>query len=457
MTFADLEDLKMKGMTCLFLLLLLAIPCTAATITVNWDGSGDYTTIQAGINASSTGDVIIIMPGTYTGGGNRDIDFGGRAITVRSIDPDDPNVVAATVIDCQSFHWSNQHRGFHFHNGEGADSVLNGLTITHGYISDAVTGGGGILCESSSPTIINCVLDENDAAASFPGGGGMCNQDLYEDEQPNIYIESNPTLINCTFSYNSAEYGGAMTNYGGSQTLINCKFIGNENTFFGAGGMENISASPTLTNCLFVGNNAPYGYGAGAMYNYEGSNPILRNCTFVDNAGTSIVSDSGITTLIDCIIWGDIDDAIDGVVMITHSDIKGGHSGEGNINADPMFVSGPSGDYYLSQTGSGQTSDSPAVNTGSDTSASLGMNKYTTRTDRRADHGIVDMGYHYLENNADFNIDGYIDLDDVVIMALQWLQAPGIPSADIAPDEPDNFVDYLDFAMVEQNWLNCVE
>lgn len=58
---------------------------------------------------------------------------------------------------------------------------------------------------------------------------------------------------------------------------------------------------------------------------------------------------------------------------------------------------------------------------------------------------------------ADIDTSGYIDISDLVIVALQWLQAPGLPPADIAPDKPDNFVDYLDFAIVEQNWLRCVE
>ncbi|MHC4675958.1 MAG: LamG-like jellyroll fold domain-containing protein, partial [Planctomycetota bacterium] len=405
----------------------------------------EYSTIQAAINAAVTGDTVIVMQGTYTGSGNRDISFGGKAITVRSIDPVDPAVVAATVIDCQEL-----GRGFRFHNYEGADSVLNGLTITHGYDDDE--GGAGIICESSSPTIINCVLDDNDASYSYPGGGGMMNHDLYQE--PPIFVESNPTLINCTFSYNRAEYGGGMANEGGSPTLINCKFMGNVNTFYGGGGMENISASPTLTNCLFAGNSA-FEYGAGTMYNWgTGSNPILRNCTIVDNADTSIVTYNNLTTLIDCILWGDdITDAIDGAVMITYSNIKGLHGGEGNINADPMFVSGPSGDYYLSQTGSGQASDSPCVNTGSDTSENLEMHKYTTRTDRRADHGIVDMGYHYLENNTDFNIDGYTDLDDVLIMGLQWLDSPGVPSADIAPGpDGDGIVNGRDFSVVSASW-----
>jgi len=66
---------------------LFAAPCAGRTITVNANGTGEYPTIQAGIDDSNDGDVIVLCPGRYTGPGNREIDFKGKAITVRSTDP----------------------------------------------------------------------------------------------------------------------------------------------------------------------------------------------------------------------------------------------------------------------------------------------------------------------------------------------------------------------------------
>jgi hypothetical protein len=40
---------------------------TAETIYVCWDGSGDYLTIQEGIDAAVDGDEVIVCDGSYTG------------------------------------------------------------------------------------------------------------------------------------------------------------------------------------------------------------------------------------------------------------------------------------------------------------------------------------------------------------------------------------------------------
>jgi len=93
---------------------------------------GDFGTIQAAIADPGTvaGDEIVVALGTYF----ENINFDGKAITVRSTDPNDAGVVlntiingggSGTVVTCTS--------------GEGANTVLSGFVITGG---DATNGGG---------------------------------------------------------------------------------------------------------------------------------------------------------------------------------------------------------------------------------------------------------------------------------------------------------------------------
>jgi hypothetical protein len=76
-------------------------------------------------------------------------------------------------------------------------------------------------------------------------------------------------------------------------------------------------------------------------------------------------------------------------------DISGIVTPDHCITSDPLFVAGPKGECYLSQVASGQGLDSPCVDAGGDTAASLGLDAKTTRTDAVTDTGVVDMGYHY--------------------------------------------------------------
>ena len=288
------------------------------------------------------GDVIIANPGRYTGDGNRDIDFKGKAITLRSVDPEDPDIVASTIIDSNGTE-AEPHRGFYFHSWENSSSVLSGFTITGGYASGdwPENKGGGIQCFESSPIITNCIIRGNIAWE----GGGMYN---YNNEAQ---------IINCTlsdnFSYNNGGRGGGGGSYNATFDhlikYINCKFIGNNVQEAMGGGMFNYGSDPEIINCEFSGNKARLGGGLAnhiAQNPWNSSDPYIVNCTFTGNkathSGGGIYNSWCFPTIINSILWENsapqLSDTAASMSIITYSNIQGGWPGFGNIDADPLFV-----------------------------------------------------------------------------------------------------------------------
>jgi hypothetical protein len=100
----------------------------------------------------------------------------------------------------------------------------------------------------SSPTIVNCTFSGNSAQS----GGGMFNSGCCGSD--------GPTVIGSTFSENVAGLGGGMYNGGSVPTVSECTFTGNL-----GGGMFNqtFGATTTVTGCVFSGNQAEPNMGGG--------------------------------------------------------------------------------------------------------------------------------------------------------------------------------------------------
>ncbi len=131
----------------IFAITVWVIPCFSAVL----DVPGTYPTIQDGIDAAVAGDTVLVADGTYSGDGNRDITFRGKAITVMSANGPD-----TCIIECEGTAEEN-HRGFYFHQYENANAILEGFTIQGGFVSENY-GGGAVMCEYSDPTIRHCAF-----------------------------------------------------------------------------------------------------------------------------------------------------------------------------------------------------------------------------------------------------------------------------------------------------------
>jgi parallel beta-helix repeat protein len=331
------------------LTIILLIICTATVQARIIHVPGDSTTIQGGINGASTGDTVMVSPGTYY---EYAIDFLGKAITVMSTDPEDSAVVAATIIN-----GAHLGRVFYFHSHENVTSVLTGMTIMGG----SAGNGGGIYCSTASPTITNNVISGN--VANDKGGGIAC----YHASEP--YISNNiiignsadggggilcdstrPRIANNRITANIAQStGGAIfCREGASPTIVN-NLIADNSASIGGGGIRCAYSNPTIVSNLIVRNTAMYHGGGVSILNFS---PLLINNTITGNTVTS--GDGGgvwtslATTITNCILWDNWPNELyPNIAIVTYSDVQGDWSGEGNINADPLFMDPSQGDYHL--------------------------------------------------------------------------------------------------------------
>jgi len=325
---------------------------------------------------------------------------GGGVIYCESADP--------VITDCIMDDNTASNAGGALYCRNSANPVMTNCSFS----GNTGGGGGGVLYGSgSSPQFINCTADDNTA-----NSGGFAK----------FYQGGSPQFIGCTITNNEATNGngGAIVFFAlqSTSTLIKDCVIMNNTAAADAGAIScDDQSRPTITNTLISGNTA--GDEGGGIYCMFNAYPTVTNCTIVgnhanDGGGVNLHLTPQGMNLNNCIIWGNTATneghqlwvGYSSVIVLNNCDcadnaldadnIERNSTGiltqSGCFSDDPLFATGLYGDYYLSQTASGQASDSPCVNSGTGTAASLGLDLSTTRTDSTTDAGVADMGYHYV-------------------------------------------------------------
>lgn len=318
-----------------FLVAILAMPLAAHARTLYVDAAQPeaFQTLQQAVDDANDGDKIVLRPGNYTGPGNINVQI-NKSLTISGSDPNDPNVVRTTVIDCLQEHdnsiiivdsdryctleglylTGSIDTAVRIDNGRIRNCCISGNA---GFKGGGIVGSGGSLSISDcvftanesgwesaagityrdgSLTVSNCLFDKNTGYPQFEGNGGIfvSNADvLIKGCTLSECLNDSDAVVVLNSSENSAVVEDCImernerTAVRGRFSVVNrCIFRNNKSvwhaaTLQGAGG--------NVTNCLFVGNTGP---------SIRWHNGTVQNCQFTGSGDTAVIIEN--VDLINC-------------------------------------------------------------------------------------------------------------------------------------------------------------
>lgn len=347
----------MKSFITVLIMILSASCLLASTIYV----PNDYTTIQAGLNAATEGDTVLVAAGTYTGDGNRDLTFNGVNLVLKSESGAD-----VTIIDCQADSL-NYHTGVTLNNGEDSMSVIDGFTFTNAYYNQYGYLGGALFFLGGTANVQNCVIHNSALNGIF-----IYTQDsIYACRISNCIIENNVNglhngvnnvlIENCIVRDN--DYTGIE--FFRSTEIRNCLVV--HNSGIGVAHSVSINLPPVLIDhCTIAFNGMGFVYDitppkAGSEL-IEVDTGTVRNSIIAYNTNGGIYNYFAEDAPYNCIYSnvvgnGNYNWQND---KYSHGDIYG------NISLTPLFCDTTVGNYYLGE-------NSPCVASHNSSGSTIGV------------------------------------------------------------------------------------
>lgn len=322
---------------------------TGATYYVDQDAPGPFhngaswkwafTNLQDALDVATTGNTILIAEGTYYPDQGDSVTPGDRAASFEltnnvsligsyagygNTNPDARDIDTYTTILSGDLNnndaWGtlykndNSYRVVSITDCPSCSALLDGLIITGGQADGPVpyNSGGGVYIDGTNPTLINCTISGNTAVL---GGGISSNND------------SSPSILNCKITGNNAlVFGGGLYCYFNNINLTNCLIAGNysyQAEYIGGSAILNLGSSLNISNCTIMDNMAPNGMAITSLtWLSPATNYLAINNSILYNGGNEILTNHTETT------------------SVYYTDIQGGWTGTGagNINKDPLVV-----------------------------------------------------------------------------------------------------------------------
>ncbi len=305
----------------------LSIVASAASAETVHHVPADFLTIQGALDASVSGDIVLVAPGTYhenivmTGlhDGVSLLSESGAGATI--ID----GSAASSVFRCQNLSRQTRIEGFTIQNGHAAPGSSNNL-------------GGGLRLDFANLTIERCIIQGNSAEAA----GGMYvnfSEPLIRDN----LIRGNEAL---------ASAGGIYCDHFANALIERNVIVDNEAGHFGGGISIWADSSARVVNNTIGLNSATLG-GGGIFVNMNSHPQILRNIVFKNGGGNGVErGDTESTINLGCNdVWANAPSNYAGIADQTGIN--------GNINVNPLFCDQANSDFTLDEASPCAPSGSP--------------------------------------------------------------------------------------------------
>ena len=333
------------------------------------DGSGDYPTIQEGINAVADGGTVLLADGVFSGPGNMNLVFPGTGLTLKSQNLNRENC----IIDCIGDRGLERMSAFVIEDLVDGPAIMS-LTVRNGSAAE----GGGAYVSNSQVAFVSVLFEDNQAGS----------------EGAALYCENSDVFVsNCWFFANASnEHGGAIQLRGVNQEtqVSNCQFE-NNSAGVGGGAIDIFDGPDLLVEFSVFRANSAEGQG-GAIADWDAGSTTLVYVTLAENSGhyggAVYAANSAQLDIDACIVAHSLQgsavyiDPVGGMpdATIHCTDIWGNAGGDwtwpisewwegesGNIQADPQFCGElGSGNLFLQ-------SDSPCAEGNNDCSLTMGM------------------------------------------------------------------------------------
>lgn len=252
-------------------------PANCSTILVSPDGTADYATIQAGLNAGSPGDTVLALPGIYS---------------ENIIWPATDSVRLASQSGAQSTIIDGERNGRVISISTGVNAIIEGFTIQNGLTEQGgfdpwLHFGGGILLQDSSATIAHNILTNNEAWA----GGAIALWNSNGDVRGNTILNNIANLAGGGIEYvlstgviqgnriegNVADLSSGGIEFWASSGAIHYNEISNNTAQqWNGGGILFGESSGTISGNYITGNSAGL-YGGAITVHYDSNAVVDRN------------------------------------------------------------------------------------------------------------------------------------------------------------------------------------